>query len=509
VDTLGLLDHLFYKADEYGVASLVMGGAFILAPETEPLMAEAVAGHLAARLEKIPALRKRMIQDPLHLGSVRRVDDPDFDVWRHITVAALPAPGGYRELTARIAEIAGQPLGLDELWHWWVLSGLEGGRIAVVSRLHHALTDGVGAVQVMGSLFDTLPVPPEQPLGSRVFRGQPLPSSYALLGDAVAEAGARLLIKGPQFVLRNTLPALAALRRVRAGMAAAPGPQGGAEVATGTTSLNISSGGDGPRSLAYRSLSIAELKDLARHHQCTLNDIALVLFSCALENYFASRGEVLDFDLHSAMPINLRDDSGSGEGNRVTVRRVNLHNRIADIPQRLARISRDSQAAKDSARATRSSRGPDLQGLAELIAPAWFDALFRLAARLQLLDRFGHRLLPFHTLLSNVPGPAGRLYVANGLMVESIPLIPAFPVMALSAGIVSSAGQMTFGFNCDGGAIADPEVFAEGVDLGLESLRRGQRRRSTTRARGRAGTAKGDTAKPALTSRRRGRGGAS
>ena len=82
MDKLGVLDQVFYKADQYKVVSMIMGGVSILAPAKagEQLKGRAIANHLAARLGKIPLLRKKLVQDPLRIGSVRKVDDPAFDI---------------------------------------------------------------------------------------------------------------------------------------------------------------------------------------------------------------------------------------------------------------------------------------------------------------------------------------------------------------------------------------------------------------------------------------------
>ena len=88
------------------------------------------------------------------------------------------------------------------------------------------------------------------------------------------------------------------------------------------------------------------------------------------------------------------------------------------------------------------------------------------------LGKASERAPYIHTVLSNVPGPREPTYVANGLMEESIPLIPTCDFLALSGGIASIRESITFGFHCDGGVVPDPDLFVEGVEAGLEELRR-------------------------------------
>lgn len=77
MDKLGAYDQFFYKADQYQVASMLMAGVSILEPANpgDKLDAKATAGHLAARLQIIPQLRKKFVQDPPRPGTVRKVDD--------------------------------------------------------------------------------------------------------------------------------------------------------------------------------------------------------------------------------------------------------------------------------------------------------------------------------------------------------------------------------------------------------------------------------------------------
>ena len=95
---LSLMDQAFFKLEEAGMAPSPMGGVMILNPKTADwaLTGKIIANHLAARMERIPLMRQKPLQDKLKLGSIRLVDDPDFDVNNHITVARVKRPGGYQ-----------------------------------------------------------------------------------------------------------------------------------------------------------------------------------------------------------------------------------------------------------------------------------------------------------------------------------------------------------------------------------------------------------------------------
>ncbi len=463
---------------------LGVGGGGILAPSTSrKLDAQAIANHLAARLQKIPLLRIKLLQDPLRLGSVCKIEDPEFDIWDHIFVASLPKPGGYSELTRCIADLSAELLDLAQLWRWTVVGGLEGGKIAVVCKLHHALADGIGAVEVLSSMYDPKPVRPETP-SDKTGEITSEPTRYALLGDAIAESTRRLLVKRPQFVFKNTGPLLAALGgRVKEQLAARNGPEKKPLPELQSTSLNISNY-SAKRAVSYKTLSLPEVKALGKHFGCTVNDIGLLLYSFAMQHYFDGIGEKIDFDLWCGVPISTRSDSSAAGGNQVTAGRVCLHNTIEDAVQRLRAINRDTEETKKSARPEKPL--VDMQEVVDLVFPVTMDGILYLAGKAKLVGKVASKITLGNAILSNVPGPTKPVYIANAVMVESIPLIPAIDVIAVSGGITSVDKAITIGFHCDGETVKDPELFVQGVELGLKKLRRGMKAAKTPRRKAHA-----------------------
>lgn len=373
MDKLGLFDQFFYKADQYHVISAVMGGASILEPAIpgQPLDADAIAGHLANRLGSIGLLRNRFIQDPLRLGTVAKVEDPDFDIWDHIFIETLPAPGEYPQLAQRLAQLSAMPLALAQMWRWTIIDGLADGKLAVMCNIHHAVADGVGMVEALSSMYDAQPVAPEPLANSVRDVGRP-PGPMRLLGKALVESGERLLVKTPRFVLKNTGPMLGALSTgVRDLLAADRELAGPMMPDVKPTSLNISHYSD-TRSVSWKTLSLPDIKLVARHFAVTVNDLGLFLYSCAMESYFESRGERIDFDLWCGVPVSTRSDSSGSGGNQVTAGRMCLHNTISDPLERLQAIHADALELKEFARP--EDPVVDIDELAELIFPIALDA---------------------------------------------------------------------------------------------------------------------------------------
>jgi hypothetical protein len=170
------------------------------------------------------------------------------------------------------------------------------------------------------------------------------------------------------------------------------------------------------------------------------------------------------------MPVSTRGTGSGRGGNQVAIARLSLHNTIGNAVQRLEAIKRDAEEIKASAR----PEAPllDMQELADLVFPTAIDALMYLAGKLDLLGRIGSRFAYANAIFSNVPGPPVPVYVANGMMVESIPKIPALDVIAVSGGFTSLENVITIGFHCDGATVERPELFVAGVEKGWKALRR-------------------------------------
>ncbi|MGI9295522.1 MAG: wax ester/triacylglycerol synthase domain-containing protein, partial [Pseudomonadales bacterium] len=205
---LSLLDQLFYKLESGGMSPMYMGGAMIVDPTDSPfpLDGKILADHLAARMEKIPLMRQKLVQDRLKIGDMRLVGDPDFNVKNHITRTRLEAPGDYKQLTDCLGNFSAQRMDLNRpLWRYEVIEGLKGGHVAIAMHLHHAVIDGMGAQEALSTIWSTKPEAPEQP-GGKVWQVDELPTSFELIRDALTENAQRLYIKMPTFLLKSGAP---------------------------------------------------------------------------------------------------------------------------------------------------------------------------------------------------------------------------------------------------------------------------------------------------------------
>jgi diacylglycerol O-acyltransferase len=141
------------------------------------------------RIPLAPVFQRRLVEVPMRLGHPVWVDDPEFDIDNHLRRAALPSPGGMRELGDFAADVISRQLHRDRpLWEMWIVEGLEDGKIALVVKMHHSTIDGVSGAELLGVLFDLEPEPPEtqaqraRQLDSRIPSGLELVSQAMVAG---------------------------------------------------------------------------------------------------------------------------------------------------------------------------------------------------------------------------------------------------------------------------------------------------------------------------------------
>ncbi|MEA2190300.1 MAG: diacylglycerol O-acyltransferase / wax synthase, partial [Solirubrobacteraceae bacterium] len=138
-----------------------------------------------ARLHLVPRFRQRLAEVPLNQGRPVWVDDPHFNLRYHLRHAGLPAPGSEEQLRTLAGRLFAQPLDRTKpLWEMWLVDRLGSGGFALIAKSHHALVDGINAVDITTVLFDAEPdAPPPPPPAERTWVARPLPTPAQLLSD--------------------------------------------------------------------------------------------------------------------------------------------------------------------------------------------------------------------------------------------------------------------------------------------------------------------------------------
>jgi diacylglycerol O-acyltransferase len=401
---------------------------------------ERIRAHIAGGLDTIPHHRQRLAFIPIENHPVW-VDDDRFNLAYHVRHTALPPPGTIRQLKRLVGRLMSQKLDLSKpLWEMWLIEGLEGGRFAMVTKLHHCMVDGISAVNVLSAYFSPDPhAPAHRP---SAWHPRPAPRSIDLaVGELQRRAGAPLALARSVFsALASPGETLAAIRDAA---------EGGMETVVGKlqpaskTPLNVDEVGP-HRRVDWAGIDLDDVKDVKNQLGGKVNDVVLATVAGGVRRYLqAHRTPINGLDFRVVMPINTRPASAVGElGNRVVPTLAPLPLQIRDPRERLRVIAKTTQALKASKQVHAIELFEDVSN--------WADA-----ALLAELVRRVTRWWAGNLIVTNVPGPEVPLYLLGARLLEGYPFVPMMANQALGIALLSYAGRLYWGFNADWDAIAD------------------------------------------------------
>jgi diacylglycerol O-acyltransferase / wax synthase len=441
-------------AAERGPVNMAVGAALVF-ESGRGLHYDTVVRRLDSRLHLIPRYRQRLASAVPGVAQPEWVDDEHFDLRWHVRHVALPPPGGDAALASFIGTEFSRKLDRDRpLWELNVVEGLAGRRVALVPRMHHALVDGVGAIDVGTVLLDPSPEPVEIPSPEGPWE----PAEYDR-GRHLARLAATPFVRAQRIVLDTATRALdmsprrAAddLRRATEVMTelARTRPQAPMTPLNRPISPN--------RSYAIARASLDELKAAGKGAGGTVNDALLGVVAGMLRRYFEAAGLALAAPPVALVPVSVRREDEQGElGNRISTVFVDLPIDDPDPLARLRRISETMRALKDSAAV---QAGALLVG-----ATGWAPPLVS-----SVLVRALGGVRAFNLVVSNIPGPQQPFYLAGSRMLEVFPIVPLNPVnQGLSVGIVSYDGGVFFGLLADQALEPPVEVAAAALGEALD-----------------------------------------
>lgn len=412
---------------------------------------------LALRIKAIPTFREKLANNPLNLDHPVWVDDEKFDIDRHLHRIAVPAPGGRSELSQICGHIAEAPLNRGRpLWEMWVIEGVAGtdchrnGRLAVMTKVHHAGVDGVTGANLMSQLCATeADAPPPEP-------AEGVGGAH---GWQIAAGGLVRFATRPLH-LANVVPdtvssVLATLQRAREGLAmarpfAAPGTMFNARISE-------------RRNVAYAELNLDDVKAVKNHFDVKVNDVVMALVSGVLRQYLADRNALPEASLVASVPVSVHGKSDRPGRNQVSAMFSSLHTEVADPVQRLKAIAEANSVAKEHSSAIGASL---LQDWTQFAAPTVFGIAMRIYARTRFTDS-----MPVHNLVvSNVPGPRVPLYMLGCEVKSMYPLGPIFHGSGLNVTAMSLQGKLDVGLIACPDLLPDLWDMADEFAVGMEEL---------------------------------------
>ncbi|MFA6575237.1 MAG: wax ester/triacylglycerol synthase domain-containing protein [Nocardioides sp.] len=401
-------------------------------------------------VREVPMFRQRVVET-LAPAPPRWEFDPDFELDYHLRRVTAPAPGAFANVLemARRAEMAefdrARPL-----WEITLVDGLDNGAAALVCKLHHSLSDGIGAVQVAMILFDLSPESldrgPLPGMAEPEARGKLDPLRYPALYDvALVEKAALFAVRSPAVLLRAVRRPVASTRTA-VEMAASvyrmirPINHCGSPIMTQRRLI---------RRLGTHEVSLPALKSAGRIAGGTLNDAFMAGIAAGLRRYHSHHGVTVG-DLHVTMPLSIRGDEDPVGGNRLTLMRFDLPVGIVDPAERIARIHESVAAvrAEPSLPYTQAMAG------ALNLLPRWY-----LASVLRHVD----------FLASDVPGIPVPVYLGGARVTMQYPFGPTIGA-GVNVTLMTYVDTCAMGINVDVGAIPDYDVFHECLVAGFEEV---------------------------------------
>jgi len=410
------------------------------------------------RISFVPRYRQRLQGVPGRLANPLWVDDPHFDLAYHVRRSALPRPGTMDQLRELVARIVSRPLDRDRpLWEVYFVEGLADGRVAVLSKSHLALVDGVETVDLGQVMLD--PSAEVRSLGRDEWRPSRRPTPLGLLAGALDDS-----VHEPRVVLDT----------VRSNAASVWRAVGAATERAGQMAEAFANRRPVPESPISGELSrqrrvvtvrtdLADYRTIRDAHGGTVNDVILATVAGALRSWLMTRTESLGGvrQIRAVVPVSVIDADleATSLGTQIAAHWVDLPVGEPSAVVRLHQVSYSFQAHKETGRGVAANR---LAGIAGF-APATFHAIgSRVAA--EELGR-GSQLN-----VTNVPGPQSPLHAAGARMVETYPVHPLLPGHALAIGVTSYDGAVFYGITADRDLLPDADVLGQCVTDALVEL---------------------------------------
>jgi diacylglycerol O-acyltransferase / wax synthase len=419
---------------------------------------------LDSKLHLLPRYRQIVVDPPLHLGYPTWEDDPNFDIRRHIFHVRLEPPGGRAEFEALAGRVLTQVMDRRKpLWDIHVVDGLQGGRGALIARVHHALADGVAGASLMKIMLDPTPE------GSRAIRKprfRPKPAVKA--NHSVEDA----LVSAVHSSLENMIVAEAVLADFARSLLDERTREALGKLATLLPELTASSERfpfnkpcSGERKFCWTEFSLADAQAIRETAGGTLNDVILTIVTRAVARYIKLHGEpVAGRFVRMVCPVNVRrDNQGETLGNQISFLPVALPLDIRDPVQMLRAVATRTEIMKNAHAAHVITLLASWLGAAPPPLQALFwDAIPRIPLPVSLLNM----------ICTNVPGSPTPLYAVGRKMIACYPHVPTGYELGVNCAVQSYDGNLYCGLTADAQVVPDAGKLRDFIQSSFQELRR-------------------------------------
>jgi diacylglycerol O-acyltransferase len=415
---------------------------------------------IEARLPEIPRYRQRVLFPPFNVSHPVWEDDPAFDFRNHLRRVCLDPPGTEQQLSDLSGRIFTPLMDRNRpLWDLTVVDGLEGGRSALITRVHHSMVDGISGIGLMNIMFDPTRTP--RKVEPRPFAPAPLPDSGQLLVEGLASGYSdvveRLLDLQVTFLrMAQSFLGETAMTSLRGLLASAP------EIIRPTERLPFNRPCSGVRGHCWTTFSFEEARQIRAAVGGTINDVALTTVAGAISKYVAANREPVQGRFARLLvPVNVRAENSREPGNEISMLPLSVPLDIEDPVERMRAITLRSAAMK-------SARVADLVTL----IGTWLGAIPpSLQTSLAALPFMPQPVLIVNLVCTNVPGPMIPLYTNGRELLTYYPHVPCGSDVGIGVAIQSYNRKLYYGVTYDMQAAPDGELFRDFLIESYEELR--------------------------------------
>lgn len=469
VTRLSAADASFFQLENTSTPMYV-GSLAILHKPRGGLSYDALLETVEQRLPMVPRYRQKVREVTLGLARPVWVDDRDFDITYHVRQSALPAPGSDEQLHDLIARLGSRPLDRTRpLWEMYLVEGLTGNRVAIYTKSHQALVNGMLALEIGHVIADRTARPPI--FGEDIWVPGREPGAGSLLLGAIGDWIAR-----PR-------QQLGAVQSTLAGMVTSSHElvQTGRRLADVARTFARGTAPDSPlntkvsrnRRFAVASGRLEDYRGLRTRYDCDVNDVVLAVIAGALRNWLLSRGEPVTTSttIRAMAPMSVYSDPDSdgsaGPGQAIS----EVAPFLVDLPvgegNAVIRLSQIAHATESHSIAASLVDARTIVTLSGFAPPTLHAMGIRVAT--------GFSARQFNLLITNVPGAQSQMYVAGTKLLETYAVPPLLHNQVLAIGVTSYNGMIYYGINADREAMSDvgvlPGLLAESLDELLEAAR--------------------------------------
>src|ERR1700758_4925508 len=467
VTRLSPADASFYRL-ENTATPMYVGSLSILRRPRAGLSYETLLATIEHRLPQIPHYRQKVREVGIGIARPVWIDDTDFDITYHVRRSALPSPGSDEQLHELVARLAARPLDKSRpLWEMHLVEGLAKNRVALFSKSHQALINGMTALEIGHVIVDRTQRPP--PFPEDIWIPEREPGNARLVLGAIGD-----WLVGPGTQLQTVGSAVAGLVTNRGGELLDAGRRVidiARAVARGTApSSPLNATVSRHRRVTGARGSLEDYRTVRARYDCDINDVVLAVVAGALGNWLMSRGVAVSptATVRAMAPLSvyadgLLDSTGPGQTiSQVTPYLVDLPVGEANPVVRLSQIAHATEANPTAASLVDARTIVTLSGF----APPTLHAMgIRVATG---FPSFSKRT--FNLLITNAPGAQSQMYIAGTKLLETYAVTPLLRNQALAISVTSYNGMLYFGINADREAMSDVGLLPSLLNQALEEL---------------------------------------